>query len=126
MNRREFLLATAAAAATGCASSTAKEPRQVNAGPVSRYTGDAVYDGFADEGFFIIAKQGKLSVLSAICTHRTCKLRAEPDHSFYCKCHGSTFDPAGHVTQGPARRPLPELQFSINGQQELIVSVPGT
>jgi Rieske Fe-S protein len=124
MNRREFLLMTAAAAAGGCASTNEGSSRQVNAGPVARYAAEGVYDGFADEGFFVIAKQGQISVLSAVCTHRTCKLRAEPDHSFYCKCHGSTFDPVGHVTHGPATRALPELPFTVNEHQELIVTVP--
>jgi len=93
---------------------------------VARYAADGVYDGFSDEGFFIITKEGKLTVLSAICTHRRCKLKAEPDHSFYCKCHGSIFDPNGNATTGPAKRPLPVLSTTVNERQELIVSIPAT
>jgi cytochrome b6-f complex iron-sulfur subunit len=133
MNRRQFLIATAATVTAGCTSvdngngSGATRPaRLINAGPVAHYAADGVYDSFGDVGFFVVSKDGKLTVLSAICTHRTCKLNAERDHSFYCKCHGSTFDPNGNVTHGPAKRPLPVLSSVINERQELIVTVPGS
>ena len=48
--------------------------------------------------FFIVRKGASLFALSAICTHRHCKLEAEADKTFYCPCHGSTFDPEGKVT----------------------------
>src|ERR1022692_4232583 len=107
VNRRQFLLLTAGLAA-GCqavkedVNSGATTGHPVNAGPVSNFAADGVYNNFRDHGFFVICEGGKLSALSAICTHRKCKLVAERDGSFYCKCHGSTFDPAGHVTTGPA------------------------
>jgi len=133
MNRRQFLITTAAVVTAGCGSienandsGKARGSRVINAGPASHYAADGVYDAFVDEGFFVISKQGKLTILSAICTHRRCKLKAEPDHSFYCKCHGSTFDPSGHAVTGPAKRPLPVLSSTVNDQQELIVTVPGS
>ncbi len=58
---------------------------------------------YRDFGFFVIRRGDQLLALSAICTHRKCKLYAEPDSSFYCKCHGSTFDPCRPVCcKGPA------------------------
>jgi Rieske Fe-S protein len=133
MNRRHFIIATATAVTTGCGSIKNTDDsggnhglRVLNAGPVSNYAADGVYNAFADEGFFVISKQGKLTVLSAICTHRRCKLKTEPDHSFYCKCHGSTFDPNGNAITGPAKRPLPVLPSTLNERQELIVTVPGS
>jgi len=65
-----------------------------------------------------------LFALSAICTHRKCKLDAEPDKTFYCPCHGSTFDANGHVTKGPARRDLPVLATSIDENGRLLVTAP--
>ena len=53
------------------------------------------------------------------------KLKAERDYSFYCRCHGSTFDPGGKVTEGPATRNLPVLP-TTNSQGHLIVKVPVT
>lgn len=126
-------MTTAAVVTAGCGSlenvnDSAKTHgwRVINAGPVSHYAADGVYDAFGDEGFFVISNQGNLTILSAICTHRRCKLKAEPDHSFFCKCHGSTFDPHGNATTGPAKRPLPVLSSTVNDQQELIVTVPGS
>jgi Rieske Fe-S protein len=67
-----------------------------------------------------------LFALSSICTHRRFQLKAEPDCSFYCKRHGSTFDPSGHVTKGPAKRDLPLLVSSVNETGRLLVKVPIT
>jgi Rieske Fe-S protein len=129
MNRRQFLMLTAAVMATGCrtvddvSSTTAYTERVVDAGPVSNYAADGVYANFRDQGFFVIRNGEKLIVLSAICTHRKCKLFAEPNRSFYCKCHGSTFDPGGKVTSGPAKRDLPALPMFVNEEGRLLVTV---
>ena len=129
LNRRQFLLLSAGVAA-GCRAmgdgpkSAAAILQKVNAGSAGNYSQDGVYDHFRDLGFFIIRRDGQLFALSAICTHRKCKLKARPDHSFACPCHGSTFDAAGHVTGGPAKRDLPTLPSFTNAQDQLVVSVP--
>ena len=137
LNRRQFVLLTiagsASCTASGCtagagaggAPAGAPGPLTVvDAGPVSDYPADGVYTRFQDLGFFVVRDNGRLLALSAVCTHRRCKVDARPDRSFACKCHGSTFDPAGHVTKGPARRDLPELLTSIDASQHLLVQVP--
>ena len=129
LNRRQFLLLSTGFVA-GCSSmkpgviASASETRVINAGPVADYAADGVYSRFRDRGFFIIRQGGKLFVLSAICTHRKCKLTAEPDRSFYCPFHGSTFDADGHVTEGPAKRDLPTFSTFTNEIGELLVKVP--
>lgn len=126
MNRREFLILTAAAVA-GCSTtapgpvSSAPKSRLVNAGAVSKYAGDGVYARFRNQGFFIIRQGEKLFALSAICTHKKCKLVTEPDRSFSCPCHGSTFTPNGHVTEGPAKRDLPVLETFVDENGDLLV-----
>jgi Rieske Fe-S protein len=125
LNRRQFLLLTAGLTA-GCATAgipDATTKKTVTAGPVSNFAADGVYSNFRDQGFFIIRQGDKLFALSAICTHRKCKLNLQKDHSFLCPCHGSTFDAAGHVTEGPARRDLPILPSHTNEQGQLVVSV---
>jgi len=128
ISRRQFLLLTTGLA-TGCqavndaGTPSTRASRMINAGPASKYTAEGVYSNFRNEGFFIIRRGEKLFALSAICTHRKCKLTAEPDCSFYCKCHGSTFDAVGHVTEGPARRDLPTLPTFTNEQGQLVVNV---
>lgn len=131
MNRREFLILTSAAVA-GCSTtppgsvSSAPETRLVNAGAVSKYADNGVYTRFRNQGFFVIRQGVKLVALSAVCTHKKCKLIAEPDHSFYCPCHGSTFDPNGQVTEGPAKRDLPVLETFIDENGDLLVRLPAT
>lgn len=128
LNRRSFLFLGAAFAA-GCAAPggaslpAAGRERVVNAGPASQYLADGVYARHRDLGFFIVRRGAKLVAMSAICTHRKCKLDAEPDKTFYCPCHGSTFDADGKVTEGPARRDLPVFTVSTNEKGELLVKI---
>jgi Rieske Fe-S protein len=126
MNRRHFLiLAAACAAMANPEHASARGPEKlIDAGPLSKYSADGLYDGFHDLGFFVIRNGDKLIALSSYCTHRKCKLSAERDHTFYCECHGSTFDPGGKVTQGPAIRNLPILP-TISDKGHLFVKMSG-
>ncbi len=130
MNRRRFLALSAVVVSAGCntvensGSPVSHSEQVINAGPAADYAADGVYGRFRDAGFFVVRKGENLFALSAFCTHRKCKLIAESDRSFYCKCHGSTFDPAGRVTEGPARRDLPVLPSSVDERGLLQVKVP--
>ncbi len=125
LNRRQFLILTAGFAA-GCSSTDVEHHTQrlVNAGPARDYAAVGVYDRFRDVGFFVVRKWDKLLAYSSFCTHRRCKLEVESDRSFYCPCHGSTFNPQGRVLTGPARRDLPVLPAIVNERGELLVTVP--
>ena len=129
LNRRHFLLLTMGLAAglpggDDPQAAPASRVRIINAGAAANYTADGVYSQYRDLGFFIIRHGDRLFALSAVCTHRNCKLSAKPDASFSCKCHGSIFDPLGHVTRGPAKRNLPVLPSSTNEHGELLITVP--
>ena len=100
------------------------EARIVDAGPMGDYAKEGVHDKFRRMGFFVIRKTGKLLALSSVCTHKQCKLTTEKDSSFYCNCHGSTFDSNGKVTEGPAKRDLPFLSTQVNDKGHLLVHVP--
>jgi Rieske Fe-S protein len=116
MSRRRFiLLVTAAAVAADARRACARGSggQLIDAGPLSSYSKDGLYEGFRDLGFFVIHNGDKLIALSSSCTHRKCKLSVEKDRSFYCNCHGSTFDPSGRVTAGPASRDLPEWPITV-------------
>jgi Rieske Fe-S protein len=125
LNRRQFLLLTVGLA-TGCRSVNEESysERLVNAGPAADYRADGVYGRYRDLGVFVVRKGDKLLALSAICTHRRCKIKAQADRSFRCPCHGSTFDPEGRVTAGPAKRDLPVFTTSVDEQGNLLVTVP--
>jgi Rieske Fe-S protein len=126
VKRREFVILTCAAIA-GCAGPNGENaagvltPVMIDAGAATEYGADGVYDRNRDRGFFVVRRGEKLFALSAICTHRNCKLRAEADRSFYCKCHGSTFDADGHVNEGPATRDLPVLPSSVDANGRLVI-----
>jgi cytochrome b6-f complex iron-sulfur subunit len=130
MDRKQFLVQVATLAVGipcalyGKSAGATGAERLVNAGPAVHFANDGLYAGFRDQGFFVIRRGGKLFVLSAICTHRKCRLTDEPDRSFACDCHGSTFDPDGRVTEGPAKRDLPVLHSFTNERGELMVVVP--
>jgi len=129
MNRRSFLILSATFAA-GCAAvpaganrSSDGSERVVNAGSAGQYLADGVYPRFRDLGFFIVRRGANLFALSAVCTHKHCKLEAEPDRTFSCPCHGSTFNPDGQVTKGPARRSLPVFELSVDRDGNVLVKL---
>jgi Rieske Fe-S protein len=129
-DRRGFLLlAATAVVAAGCeavktgGASPTGAGRVIDAGPASAYARDGVYAQYRELGFFLIRRSGQLTALSALCTHRNCKLEAEQDRTFYCPCHGSTFDPAGKVTEGPATRDLPVFSTATDARGHLLVTV---
>jgi Rieske Fe-S protein len=130
VSRKQFLL-FAAAALGGCRSvddGAAPGPPQparvVDAGPVSGYAADGVYDSFRAQGFFVIRRGKRLFALASLCTHRRCKILPETDLSFSCPCHGSSFDAGGRVTAGPATRDLPVLETFEGAGGRLMVRVP--
>jgi glycine/D-amino acid oxidase-like deaminating enzyme/nitrite reductase/ring-hydroxylating ferredoxin subunit len=56
--------------------------------------------------------QGTLHAVSSVCTHMKCTVAWNGgEKSWDCPCHGSRFDPDGHVLHGPASTPLPRRQF---------------
>src|SRR5689334_1100841 len=128
LSRREFVVLTSTALA-GCGGSGPQAVRRlvapVDAGPQSDYAADGVYRGFAGQGFFLVRHGGELVALSSVCTHRACRIKARADGSFLCPCHGSTFDPQGHVEKGPATRDLPHYRITIDERRHVIVSPVG-
>jgi Rieske Fe-S protein len=124
INRRDFLILAASVFAGSKAQANPASERVVDVGPASNFAKDGVYAAFESQGFFIVRKGSQLLALSAFCTHRRCKLAAQSDRSFYCRCHGSTFDPNGKGTEGPAKRDLPQLSVAVNEKGNLLVKVP--
>jgi Rieske Fe-S protein len=125
VNRREFVVLAAGLVVAGCAAGENAEIhlKEVNldAGPMSDYASDGVYDKHRKDGYFVVRQGERLFAISSMCTHRDCLVNAKPDHSFHCKCHGSDFDPNGKVTEGPATRNLPVLPTAVDEKKHLIV-----
>lgn len=63
---------------------------------------------------FAVSKsaQGKVTCLSAVCTHLGCIVAWNATASTWdCPCHGSRFRTDGSVLNGPAASPLPEAEL---------------
>lgn len=144
-NRRD-LIATAAVAgaalvaACGCGGGASgdaavtrgkashAEPLAPGAGPVDvgtpdNFPADGVYDRFAaDDEFFVVREGNRIYAMPALCTHRECPLKLI-NSVIKCRCHGSTFTAAGHVTRGPAKIDLSRIPIELNAAGRIIVHV---
>ena len=59
--------------------------------------------------FFLMADGRGVYAMSSLCTHMGCSVHPSGT-GFECPCHGSGYDLAGVVTQGPAKLPLKHFQ----------------
>ena len=77
---------------------------------LGRGQGDVVeYEGRRVAAFR--AEDGRVTVLSPVCTHMGCQVRWNAEgRSWDCPCHGSRFTPDGAVLAGPAESPLEPVQ----------------
>jgi cytochrome b6-f complex iron-sulfur subunit len=66
----------------------------------------------------IIAKtsSGMLIAVSSLCTHQSVTLEFQGNNNrFYCPGHGSNFNTAGTVLNGPASAPLKAFKTALSG-----------
>jgi cytochrome b6-f complex iron-sulfur subunit len=67
-----------------------------------------------EQRLFVVHDAAGFYAMSAVCTHLGCLTRYEREHDrILCPCHGSRFATDGEVTTGPAPRPLPRLQLTL-------------
>jgi cytochrome b6-f complex iron-sulfur subunit len=67
-------------------------------------------------------KTGKLSALSAVCTHEGCTVQFLPaDSLIWCACHNGKYSLDGRVISGPPPRPL--AAYSVEGSLSDTVTV---
>lgn len=68
----------------------------------------------ADQPIIVVSDGRKLRTFLAVCTHEGCPLGWNSTQRLIrCPCHGSAFDTAGRVVEGPARDPLTELETVV-------------
>ena len=122
LNRRDFVIAAACAAgacmmcgslAEAAESNTAAGGNKVDAGNISDYAKDGVYDKFADSKKVLIAREkGKLYAMSAVCTHKMGTVKLDQKGELMCPKHKSFFNDEGKPTHGPAKAALFRLGIS--------------
>lgn len=125
--RRTVLLATGAAAlAVGCGEHDDNGDSSETASPAApggrqlATTADIPVGGgkiFKDEKVVVTQPtKGDFKAFSAVCTHQGCTVASVTDGTINCPCHRSSFRIAdGSVTGGPATRPLPAEQITVEG-----------
>jgi len=94
----------------------------VNGGAASAITvghPKRVVSGGAD--VFVCRDANGLYALDNFCTHAGCALSAQTGGTFFCACHGATFDATGGSPTSPAVTPLDHFAVCVNGSGEVIV-----
>ena len=93
--------------------------------------GDRIPAKGLDELAYLVIEEGPAIAtyaISAVCTHLGCTVDWDAAmQMFACPCHGSRYDQAGHVTQGPARRDLELVTVIVKEDQvRLVDQMPAT
>lgn len=87
--------------------------------------GSAYRTTHGDDPLILVNVDGKVTTFLAVCTHEGCPLGwNQQQHLIRCPCHGSAFDTAGRVVNGPARLPLTPLQTIADRGEVLLVELP--
>lgn len=94
--------------------------RESEVGPGSAFPFTDV--GTGQQSVLVRLENGELAAYSAVCTHQACVV-AYKDGKLACPCHGSVFDPAkgAAVLNGPANRPLPEVEIEVREGEVFLV-----
>jgi Rieske Fe-S protein len=87
--------------------------------------GSAYRTTHGDDPLILVNVDGRVTTFLAVCTHEGCPLGWNPQqHLIRCPCHGSAFDTAGRVVNGPAVTPLTELRTIAERGEVLLVEPP--
>jgi Rieske Fe-S protein len=63
---------------------------------------------------------GVFKGFSSTCTHKGCTVDKIADGTIDCPCHGSKFNLDGTVAKGPADKPLPAENISVQGDSIIL------
>lgn len=79
-------------------------------------TRKVVVDGLA----MLLSTEEGFRAISLVCPHLGCAVSVT-NEGFSCPCHGSRYWPDGSLRNGPASRPLPDLQVEVDQDGHLIL-----
>lgn len=78
----------------------------------------------ADEPLILTNDAGTIRTFAAICTHEGCPLGWNAQQRLIrCPCHGSAFDVRGQVVEGPAKKPLKEIETFVE-RGRVLIAIP--
>lgn len=90
-------------------------------GPPQDYP-EGTVKSFDEENVIVFRDDAGMWAISTVCPHLGCIVAHNLDRRrFDCPCHGSSFDSAGNVTQGPSPRPLDWLEIAVLPSGQLTV-----
>lgn len=82
-------------------------------GRIERKRGDVVVE--------LRREHGAIRVRSLICAHQLCLVEWRPDEQrYFCPCDKGLFGADGQVVYGPAKRPLRELDYTVEGDTVVV------
>jgi Rieske Fe-S protein len=124
-SRRSALGALAALAVAACDAAVARL-RGWRLTPVADVAqvadGSAYRTAVSGRPLILVNAGGTIRTFVAECTHEGCPLGwNQGQRLIRCPCHGSAFDTAGRVVQGPAARSLTELETIVDRGRVLLV-----
>jgi menaquinol-cytochrome c reductase iron-sulfur subunit len=129
-NRRSALKVIGLALLAACDATVArlKGKKLVDVAALAQVPRDSVYRTTHDDQPLIVVNDGgTIRTFLAVCTHEGCPLGWNPNqHLIRCPCHGSAFDVSGHVVNGPATRPLTQLETFIERGRVLVSNSVGS
>jgi Rieske Fe-S protein len=124
-SRRAAVKSLLLAALAACDSTIARlrGKRLVPVTTVARVpAGSAYRTRLGEQPIIVVNERGKIRTFVAVCTHEGCPLGWNAtQHLIRCPCHGSAFDTAGRVVDGPAPLPLTELETFVERNDVLVV-----
>ena len=81
----------------------------------------------SDSSAVVMRDAGGLYAMSLTCTHSGCNMSdGVSAQSIHCSCHGSTFDLAGSVLNGPAQQALPHYAVTVDASGTITVHTDQT
>ena len=79
---------------------------------------------FAGDRVYVLNLNGKLTAMSAVCTHLGCLVQWNPEEKLiYCACHGARYTTEGQIVRGPQPRPLTKYGVKVDAGDVIISKI---
>lgn len=123
--KRLLVLATPVVAACDAALARLTGKRLAQVARVEQvHAGSAYRTTRGDEPLILTNDAGTIRTFAAVCTHEGCPLGWNAQQRLIrCPCHGSAFDVRGRVVEGPAQKPLREIDTFVE-RGRVLIAIP--